>query len=98
MDESKTNMLSVGKRPATRRSRVVIAAALFGTLCLFLLYRTDFLASRPQADSWMPTSQEELVKTGNKLVPLEAHIMSKCPDARVGLAQHLARYAGPARD
>lgn len=31
----------------------------------------------------MPKSQDELMQTGDKLVPLEAHIMSKCPDARV---------------
>jgi hypothetical protein len=63
----------------------MIAVALFGTLCLYLFYQFGFPASQPRTDSWMPQSQDELTQTGDKLVPLEAHIMSKCPDARVGL-------------
>lgn len=86
MDEKQTNMLPVGRSPATRRTRVMIAVALFGTLCLYLFYHVGFPAAGPRTDSWMPKSQDELIKTGDKLVPLEAHIMSKCSDARVRLA------------
>ncbi|KAH8911432.1 hypothetical protein BR93DRAFT_965219 [Coniochaeta sp. PMI_546] len=82
MDEKTSNMLPRGRKPATRRSRAVIAVALFGTLCIYVFYQFGFPASQPRPDSWMPKSQDELIQTGGKLVPLEAHIMSKCPDAR----------------
>lgn len=83
MDDKTTNMLPVGRKPATRRTRATIAVALFGTLCVYLFYHFGFPAPQPRTDSWMPKSQDELMQTGDKLVPLEAHIMSKCPDARV---------------
>jgi hypothetical protein len=88
MDEKTTNMLPVGRSPATRRSRMMIAVALFGTLCLYMFYQVGFPACRPRTDSWLPKTQAELTQTGNTLVPLEAHIMSKCPDARVRFDTH----------
>ena len=83
MDEKNSNnMLPVGRSPATRRSRTILTAALFGTLCLYALYHLAIPVCRTRTESWLPKTQEELVVTGDKLVPLEAHIISKCPDTR----------------
>ncbi|KAB5577843.1 hypothetical protein GE09DRAFT_533215 [Coniochaeta sp. 2T2.1] len=82
MDEKTTTMLPVGRSPATRRSRTVLTVALVGTLCLYALYHLGIPSCRTRTESWLPKSQEELVVTGDKLVPLEAHIISKCPDTR----------------
>ena len=99
MDEKTTNMLPVGRSPANRRSRAMIAVALFGTLCLYMFYQLGFPAQRTRPDSWMPKSQGELAQTGDKLIPLEAHIMSKCPDARVRLPRVVRlKEAGRADD
>jgi len=98
MDEKTTNMLPVGRSPANRRSRAMIAVAVFGTLCLYVFYQLGFPAPQPRTDGWMPKSQDELVQAGDKLIPLEAHIMSKCPDARVRLPRLWLKEARSADD
>jgi len=86
MDDKMNTMLPVGRSPASRRSRsrAMIAVALFSTFAVFAFYQLyGFSANAPSTDSWMPKTQNELTQTRTKLVPLEAHIISKCGDTRV---------------
>lgn len=66
-----------------KRARLLIAFASL-VLCLLLYlhirpFQTLSDGSPISADTARPVAPTE-----HKLVPLEAHIMSKCPDARVG--------------
>lgn len=75
--------LSAGGR-SLRRSRPLLGCAIFGVL-LYTLYSLAPLAG--YASSWTPSTAvpdgaPEPTATNHSLVPLEAHIMSKCPDAR----------------
>ena len=76
-------------RPA-RRLRPLLVMALVA-LCFYYYVRPaasfEFL---PRVSSYSPTHEVDTQKTitnTNALVPLEAHIMSKCPDAKDCLQQ-----------
>lgn len=67
-------------RPS-RRLRPLLALVLVG-LCVYV-YARPFSPFSPLPDMSLPSSlQAPLAGSTNTLVPLEAHIMSKCPDAR----------------
>ncbi len=55
--------------------------------------RPILLAPNPDGLSPIPPSREHVAAAG-ELVPLEAHIMSKCPDAKVRCAAALPTYPG----
>lgn len=77
-------------RPA-RRARPFIAVALAG-LCLCALYYLQPFCGTT-TDRWrtgIPTTQDAPVRTNNKLVSLEAHIISKCPDTRASSCYTIA--------
>lgn len=68
----------------------MITVSLITFLFVYAFYQLSGLPIfTPGTESWMPRSQDELAQTGGELVPLEAHIMSKCPDAKVGPAVQL---------
>ncbi|KAK1762271.1 hypothetical protein QBC33DRAFT_288897 [Phialemonium atrogriseum] len=87
MDEKRA-MSPIRPSCPSRRTRLPITLALAG-LCLYLFYHVHIyvhpLPTIADPDRWYgapasePTSP---VQASRKLVPLEAHIMSKCPDAR----------------
>jgi hypothetical protein len=86
MDEKRGLALSpAGTGPPCRRTRTV-ALLLLATLALYALY----LCPRPSwpvaKDRWRTPETTELPRplSENAPVLLEAHIMSKCPDAKVG--------------
>lgn len=97
MDEEKN--LAMHTR-TSRRNRVIAVAFAIG-LCLFLLFSVHpFSTSLQRGGSPVPvqdaldrpsTSGSDGVQITKQLVPLEAHIMSKCPDARVCLAPPCAQ-------
>lgn len=73
------------KHPSQRRRRPLLISGFLSVALCYLLYTSigsgnliSWLAChrRPQ------TSLSEAPPTTKELVPLEAHIMSKCPDAR----------------
>jgi hypothetical protein len=68
-----------------RRRRVGVLAVGLVALCLLVLYRVHPLRSSSVPWSlagWnVPVSPP--ARVADRLVPFEAHIMSKCPDARV---------------
>lgn len=67
-------------RPS-RRLRPLLALALVG-LCVYV-YARPVSPFSPLPGMSLPSSlQAPLTGSANTLVPLEAHIMSKCPDAR----------------
>lgn len=89
MDNEKGEQIVVEAHhsPPTRRNRPFAIAILSVALC-YLVYtslRSDPILSRigchrkEQVDSW---EAPEVLSSAKELVPLEAHIMSKCPDAR----------------
>lgn len=92
MDEKNLAM-----NPRTSRRNRVIAVAFAIGLTLFLLFSVRPFASSPppsRGGSPLPVQDAldrpsapapglDKVAASRELVPLEAHIMSKCPDARV---------------
>lgn len=88
MDEKRA-MSPIRPSCPSRRTRLPITLALAG-LCLYLFYHVHIyvhpLPTIADPDRWYgaPASEPPSpVQASRKLVPLEAHIMSKCPDARV---------------
>lgn len=87
MDE-KREMAPINTRSSlARRARVVIAFALAG-FCFYNFYfldghRTWNIHTTAKGSEGPAEQASSLVGANSKLVPLEAHIMSKCPDARV---------------
>lgn len=95
MDEEK----NLAMNPRTSRRNRVIAVAFAVGLTLFLLFSVRPFASSPppsRGGSPLPVQDAldrptapapapglDKVAASRELVPLEAHIMSKCPDARV---------------
>lgn len=86
MDE-KREMAPINTRSSlARRARIVIALALAG-FCFYNFYfldghRTWNIHATTKGSEGPAEQASSLVGATNRLVPLEAHIMSKCPDAR----------------
>jgi hypothetical protein len=83
MDEKTAAMSPIAGSPTARRHRSILAVAVLGAICLYAFIHLQQLCGLPSrpAES-RPWTQDATVQTNGKLVPLEAHIMSKCPDAR----------------
>lgn len=84
----------IGRRPS-RVLALVVFAALFTSVMLYMRPLSDFaprvqLPPMPKSSTLnkappsIPENKPPTTKTsmGTKLVPLEAHVMSKCPDTR----------------
>ena len=65
---------------APKRARPLIAIASLLLCVLVYLHIRPFQALETHGS---PISARPVAPKEHKLVPLEAHIMSKCPDARV---------------
>jgi hypothetical protein len=82
--------MNVVRRPRTLRSSLGVIA-----ICLGLVYVYTHLGTLPAFAPvrWQKeASPKDAQSTTTKLVPLEAHIMSKCPDARVGCFPRMLRF------
>lgn len=90
MDEKRASAPRTSRSPSflrrhNSRSRRLIPFAML--IALTFLYLTQMFPSRERSKSWLPESRspinEGTARTINSSkIPLEAHIMSKCPDAR----------------
>jgi hypothetical protein len=79
MDNEKGGKMFI--RPASRQARRPVALAVFLTGCFFIYLWTVSHPIHIQLGGVRTGSIESW--TEKQLVPLEAHIMSKCPDAQV---------------
>ncbi|KAK5653895.1 hypothetical protein OQA88_7820 [Cercophora sp. LCS_1] len=83
MDEKQSGeMTPINGVRQTRRNRSFMSLVLVAGL-LYCYYHLQSL-SPPAADRWQieDTQSQTVPQPTSALVPLEAHIMSKCPDAR----------------
>jgi hypothetical protein len=79
MDNEKGEKMFI--RPASRQARRPVALAVFLTGCFFIYLWTLSHPIHIHLGAGRNGSIE--LWTDKQLVPLEAHIMSKCPDAQV---------------
>jgi hypothetical protein len=76
-------VILIHRRPARIKILAIgFTVVAFLYLC-FNISRPLLFNARTFYTEQSPSLWEPLVETSNTLVPLEAHIMSKCPDAKV---------------
>lgn len=82
MENEKTEKTMLTGPPA-RRARPLALGLLTGAL-LYLLWSTSFhhIFTRCGMELQSATAADVVSLSDNKPIPLEAHIMSKCPDAQ----------------
>ncbi|KAF4449916.1 hypothetical protein F53441_6835 [Fusarium austroafricanum] len=82
MDEKHSSQRAMSPPRSIRRSRsTLILTFIIGVAFTFWLWQPF----EPLANASIIKPISDDVKTTERLVPLEAHIMSKCPDAKEGL-------------
>jgi len=72
-----------------RRNRLLrhIIPAFLTLFAIFSLFRTTFVCKHHYNPTHQPSRLDPFEEAGGNKVPLEIHIMSKCPDARDCLRQ-----------
>lgn len=88
MDEKHIAPQTMAPSRSLRRARPAATVFFVITSFYFFYLWMPYVIPAP-ADFLIPETTNELDIASPKLVPLEAHIISKCPDTRVGYLEYI---------